>query len=81
MKRDEMIEKAKEIMATDDRIEIIRFYNGFVANSYKWPCLREFLEVYRSGKVIPGRYDAKRSYGKGPRWVAFSKKRGRLQSA
>jgi hypothetical protein len=76
--------QARRIFDADPRIVEIRAYgSGFVANAYRWPCVREGCRfVRRNGRMrrIPIEYDAKRPYGQGPRWVAFSAKGGRLAS-
>lgn len=76
--------KIKQIFLSDERIKSMNIYQGFVPNSYRWPILRSGVCVNRSGKLNLTfnilKYDAKRSHGKGPTWVAFSEKGGRLRS-
>lgn len=70
-----------DIFASDERISMIRHYHeGFVPHAYKWPCPRAATEYHRDGRVTKHGYDAKRSHGRGPTWVAFSKHGGRLAS-
>lgn len=70
------------IFAADERIAIVRYYPaGFVPNSYKWRCRRVAVEYLRDGSRRTHTYDAKRSWGRGPTWVALSEKMGRLASS
>jgi hypothetical protein len=68
------------IFDRDPRIVTIRVYDGFVAKAYKWPCPRVAVEYSRDGTKQEVHYDAKRSHGRGPMWVAMSAKGGRLAS-
>ena len=69
----------------DERVHyVIHYPEGFVANSYKWPCPRTAKVLIRQpeGHIVvrEKHYDAKRPHGRGPTWVAFSYKNGRLAS-
>lgn len=76
--------EVKKMMKDDPRIVEVREYSeGFVANAYRWPAPRtgvrwsmtpDGLERYEF------QYDAKRRHGRGPSWVAFSERGGRLAS-
>lgn len=73
------------IFARDPRIVRVRvFTGGWVPNSYGYPCLRKATEYIRGDDGTINQhtvvYDAKRSYGRGPRWVAYSERGGRLAS-
>lgn len=71
----------QDIFASDERIVRIRTYpEGFVANAYKYRCDRLTVDYFRDGVKGQYLYDAKRSHGRGPNWVAFSKRNGRLAS-
>ena len=71
----------KAIFDSDPRIVSVREYpEGFVANAYKWPAPRVAFEHYRDGVVERVLYDAKRSHGRGPSWVAKSAKGGTLKT-
>ena len=53
----------------------VRVYaaGGFVPNAYKWPCAIQYIEAYRADTgdwvVYESACDAKRSHGRGPRFV------------
>jgi len=65
----------------DDRIITVREYNdGFVPNSYRWPAPGTYTEWSRDGSVTEGKYDRKRSGGKGSTLVGRSAKGGTLYS-
>lgn len=83
MSENKLLEKSKKIFEKDERIESVTFYpHGFVPNSYKWPIKRTRYVVNRGIDIVfEEYYDAKRSHGAGPSWVAFSKNGGRLMSA
>jgi len=74
-----------KIFARDPRIVAVREYeDGFVPNSYYWPApgtAREWV-VQEDGTVKEFTlvYDRKRSFGRGPKLVGYSERRGRLAS-
>lgn len=68
------------IFAADPRVTKIREFSGWVPNAYKWRCRRKAFDHYPT-KSVEVSYDAKRSGGKGPSWVAYSDCGGRLFSA
>ncbi len=70
----------KEKFESDSRIVKIRHYkDGFVANSYRWPCPGKGIEYFRDGSGLPFEYDRKRSGGKGSEYVCLSEKGGILK--
>lgn len=75
-------DEVTKIFLLDSRIEYVKEYcGGWVPNAYKWPCERAGIIHYRNGEENVFYYDAKRSYGRGPRWAAFSARGGRLASS
>lgn len=69
--------KAEEIFAAYPEADKIIFYtNGFVPNAYKWKALADKVTIYRDGRLMIGKYDRKRSYGKGHGWTAWSSSGG-----
>lgn len=58
------------------------YLSGWVPNSYKWPCKRtgiEYRKVNGEWEAAEFTYDAKRSGGHGPRFVARSEKGGTVR--
>ena len=75
-KKKQMAERVKR----DPRIVTVRYYDdGWVSNSYRYAAPGTGTEYSANGKAT-FTYDRKRSGGKGPRWVAFSARGGRLAS-
>lgn len=71
--------KVASIFDKDARIERVVLYpEGFVPLAYKWPCPRKRTVHYRDGRQRVESYDAKRRNGRGPSWVAYSARGGRL---
>lgn len=73
-------------IAKDQRIVRVTIYlDGWVPNSYHWPIEGRCLWLTRrdggTWGAHFGTYDRKRSHAKGPEWVAFSERGGRLASA
>jgi len=71
-----------EIFALDSRIVTVRVYqDGWVPRAYRWRAPGRML-VYTRGAAAPieRTYDRKRACGRGPGWVAFSERGGRLAS-
>lgn len=70
---------------TDPRVTRVREYqDGWVPSSYRWPAPGAMVEHTRledgSYETTTGTYDRKRTGGRGPLWVAFSARGGRLAS-
>jgi hypothetical protein len=66
---------------TGPRVVCVReYHDGWVPNAYKWPAPGKMTTHYRDGTATAGKYERKRSRGRGPNWVALSVKGGRLTS-
>lgn len=79
--REYMESEITQIFLQDPRIYYIVHYDeGFVPNSYYYKCNREAKVYYRDGRFGIQSYDAKRSNGRGPTYVGFSIRGGRLFS-
>lgn len=73
-----------EAIDADRRIQSAVIYcDGWVPNSYRYSAPGRCVRLVRTAKgweAVEGTYDRKRSYGRGPYWVAFSERGGRLAS-
>jgi hypothetical protein len=70
-----------QIFSSDERIaRVVEYEDGFVPLSYRWPAPGTRKVYFRDGTIISERYDRKRIKGRGPNWVAFSARNGRLAS-
>lgn len=68
------------IFAYTDAEYVTEYIDGFVPNAYRWPAPGTRAHYFRDGREIRQGYDRKRSRGRGPWWVAFSEKGGRILS-
>ena len=68
------------IFAYTDAEHVTEYTDGFVPNAYRWPAPGTRILYFRNGKEKREGYDRKRSRGRGPQWVAFSEKGGRILS-
>lgn len=73
--------------ALDSDARIVRaviYEDGWVPNSYRYAAPGKATVVTRAEggrlEMSETTYDRKRSHGRGPRWVAFSERGGRLAS-
>ena len=78
---------AAKAAAKDKRITAVTVYaDGFVPNSYRYPCPGKCHRFERNPDTQRFRYagsttyDRKRTHGVGPNWVGLSAKGGRLAS-
>lgn len=85
MYRNDTPDWVREVFGADPRIVTVREYaDGWVPHAYRWPAPGTAAEWVRDddGNITARTfaYDRKRSRGRGPTWVAYSARGGRLAS-
>jgi hypothetical protein len=79
------VDLTKAIESDARIVRAVVYEDGWVPNAYRYAAPGKATVVTRAEdgriEISETTYDRKRSYGRGPRWVAFSAKGGRLASA